>query len=110
MEGIKFYGSPWQPWYYDWAFNEQRGEKIKAKWDLIPEDTDVLITHGPPMGILDKTLESGHVGCEELVKAVHRIKPKLHIFGHIHEDHGELRLHGTHFVNAASCNLKYKPV
>lgn len=85
----KVWGSPWQPWFCDWAFNVQRGEKMKEKWDLIPSDTDVLITHGPPHGILDKNYEGQPCGCEELLKAVQeRVKPRLHIFGHIHEGYG----------------------
>jgi len=55
IDGVRFYGSPWQPWFYDWAFNLERGPEIRAKWDLIPEGTDVLITHGPPYGIGDLT-------------------------------------------------------
>jgi len=89
IEGVKFYGSPWQPRFFDWAFNLDRGEEIKKKWDLIPMDTDVLITHGPPYGILDLTHEGEKVGCEELMKAVLRVQPKIHIFGHIHEAYGE---------------------
>jgi Icc-related predicted phosphoesterase len=54
IEGINFYGSPWQPWFLDWAFNLPRGPKIAEKWSRIPSNTDVLITHGPPMGVLDK--------------------------------------------------------
>jgi Icc-related predicted phosphoesterase len=59
IEGLKFYGSPWQPEFHNWAFNLNRGEEIKKKWDLIPNDTDVLITHGPPYGILDKEAVNG---------------------------------------------------
>ncbi|MCK4490026.1 MAG: hypothetical protein KAU23_07180 [Anaerolineales bacterium] len=51
IDGTKFYGSPWQPWFYDWAFNLQRGPEIRSKWELIPEGIDILITHGPPYGI-----------------------------------------------------------
>lgn len=85
IDGVKFYGSPWQPRYFDWAFNVDRGEPLKVIWDKIPMDTDVLITHGPPHGILDMTFEKIMAGCEELLLAVQRIKPKIHIFGHIHE-------------------------
>lgn len=107
--GVKFYGSPWQPWFFDWAFNLPRGEHLREKWDLIPEDTDVLITHGPPMGILDLTTGGECVGCAELLVAVKRVKPKFHVFGHIHESYGEHTIHDTHFINASTCTRQYNP-
>ena len=66
--GVKFWGSPWQPWFYDWAFNLHRGAEIAAKWALIPDDVHVLITHGPPHGVLDVVDRPAgkHVGCEAL--------------------------------------------
>ena len=54
--GLKIYGSPWQPRFFDWAFNLNRGPEMAEKWAMIPEDIDVLITHGPPNGILDLVL------------------------------------------------------
>lgn len=107
IEGLKIWGSPIQPWFFDWAFNRQRGAEIAKHWALIPEDTDILVTHGPPYGILDKTDDGKLVGCEELIKVVERIRPKVHVFGHIHEAHGSLVKDGTHFVNASVLNLRY---
>lgn len=107
--GLKFWGSPWQPWFHNWAFNV-RGPSIKKYWDLIPDDTDVLVTHGPPKGILDLIPDGQHVGCPELTEAVQRIKPKLHVFGHIHHSHGRLDTDQTVFVNAAVCSEAYRPV
>lgn len=107
--GLKIYGSPWQPWFFDWAFNLKRGQEIKAKWDLIPKGTDILITHGPPMGILDKTSKGKSVGCEELNRRILEIKPKLHIFGHIHEAYGETLQNNISYINASNCDLSYKP-
>jgi Icc-related predicted phosphoesterase len=106
IEGVKFYGSPWQPWFLDWAFNLQRGAPLVEKWALIPEDVDVLITHGPPAGIGDKASD-GRVGCDDLLRRVEAIKPKLHIFGHIHEDRGIWKRGSTVFVNATTseCTL-----
>ncbi len=101
VEGIKIYGSPWQPWFHNWAFNLQRGEELKAKWDLIPEDTDILITHGPPMGILDKIWTGKLVGDEELTKRVEAIQPKLHLFGHIHEAAGQKQIGQTLYINGS---------
>ena len=110
VEGIKFYGSPRTPYFYNWAFNEQRGVDIRKWWDKIPEDTDILITHGPPWGILDRNLEGQLCGCEELEIAVKRIEPKYHIFGHIHEGYGFKKIGNTTYVNASSCNRDYKIV
>lgn len=75
---------------------------------MIPADTDVLITHGPPYGIKDYIYDGSNVGCEDLAAAVARIKPRLHVFGHIHEDYGQLIKDGTHYVNACNCTLSYK--
>ncbi|MBK04634.1 MAG: metallophosphoesterase [Deltaproteobacteria bacterium] len=109
IEGVKIYGSPWQPEFFNWAFNLPRGEPLKEKWEQIPDDTDILITHGPPYGILDKTARGEHVGCEELIKIVLKKKPAYHIFGHIHEAAGEIKQDGIHFINASLLNLQYKP-
>ena len=90
--GLNFWGSPVQPRFFNWAFNRDRGEDIKKHWDKIPEGTDVLITHGPPHGILDAAPRSvgfDHVGCKDLLNAVKKIKPTLHFFGHIHYSGGE---------------------
>lgn len=110
IDGVKFWGSPWQPKFYNWAFNLERGKELADKWALIPEDTDVLITHGPPYGILDFTQGHESVGCEELRKAVDRIKPKLHVFGHIHHSYGVYKGSDTTFVNACVCTEGYKPI
>lgn len=89
--GLKFWGSPHTPVFYNWAFNLPRGAKLAEKWAAIPEDTEVLITHGPPFGILDDTGQM-RVGCEDLRKRVSQLpKLKAHIFGHIHESPGVFR-------------------
>ena len=110
IDGVKFYGSPWQPWFYDWAFNLQRGPEIRAKWELIPEDTDVLITHGPPYGFGDLTTRGKNVGCTDLLETVERIKPAFHIFGHIHEGHGINSNETTTFINASICDHLFQAV
>lgn len=107
IDGLKFWGSPWQPEFCNWAFNLSRGDQLKAKWDLIPDDTDVLITHGPPHGILDQAGRNNHVGCKDLSDALVRVQPKLHVFGHIHYDAGYFDSGVTKFVNAALCNEQY---
>jgi Icc-related predicted phosphoesterase len=110
IDGMKFYGAPWQPTFYNWAFNLDRGDEIKQKWDMIDEDTDVLITHGPLFGYLDRVIEGEHVGCEELTKAVQRIKPKLHVCGHIHGGYGVDQIGSTLLVNASTCTERYDPI
>ena len=109
LEGIRFYGSPWQPWFCDWAFNLQRGPEIQQKWDLIPPDTDVLITHGPPYGHGDRTIRGELVGCQDLLDTIERIHPQLHVFGHIHEGFGLSENEHTVFINASSCDIRYRP-
>lgn len=110
IDGIKFYGAPWQPWFYDWAFNVHRGPDIKKKWDLIPDGIDVLITHGPVAGIHDVNSKGESMGCKDLLDAVLRIKPKLHICGHNHNGYGIKEFNGMTFINASSCNEKYLPI
>lgn len=102
IEGVRFYGSPWQPEFLNLAFNLPRGEPLRQKWMLIPADTDVLITHAPPHGIGDKTHGGSHVGCEDLLARVREIKPRLHVFGHIHESRGKFEVGDTLFVNACT--------
>jgi Icc-related predicted phosphoesterase len=110
LDGVCFYGSPWQPWFFDFAFNLQRGPQLKARWDLIPAGIDVLITHGPPIGILDQVRSGQNVGCEELLAALDRIRPRFHVFGHIHEGYGTLQHNGVSFLNASVNNERYQPV
>lgn len=110
IENLKIYGAPWQPRFFDWAFNLDRGPEMAEKWSLIPPDTDVLITHGPPNGILDRTPQGDFAGCEELRKKVEEIRPKAHVFGHIHYGYGTLERFGVRFVNASTCDESYKPV
>lgn len=110
IDGLKFYGSPWQPWFFNWAFNLRRGAPLKEKWEQIPDDTDILITHGPPHGILDKVMMGDKVGCEELLIRLGSLeKLKLHVFGHIHEACGIHEYQGIKMVNASTCTLSYKP-
>jgi len=110
IDGVRFWGSPWQPWFMDWAFNLQRGAEIRAKWDLIPDGIDVLITHGPPRGHGDLMVSGEHVGCDDLLDALRRVKPRLHVFGHIHEGYGTSHEGETTCVNASTCDVGYRPV
>jgi hypothetical protein len=111
IEGISIYGSPWQPWFYDWAFNLQRGPEIRRKWEAIPANVDILITHGPPIGHGDECVSGQRAGCVDLLYEIqHRIKPKFHVFGHIHEGYGVTTDGTTTFINASTCTIRYKPV
>jgi len=110
IEGIRFWGSPYSPEFFHWAFMYPRGTASDRYWDSIPEHLDVLITHTPPLGILDHTApHMVHLGCAELLDAVRSKKPKVHLFGHIHGGAGELKHEGIRFVNAAYLNERYKP-
>jgi Icc-related predicted phosphoesterase len=108
IDGIKFYGSPWQPEFHDWAFNLPRGEELAAKWEKIPDDVDILITHGPAYGILDYAPIGGHVGCEELYRKIAEVKPKIHVCGHIHDSYGQKTMGGIEFLNASTLNDRYE--
>lgn len=113
IENLKIYGAPWQPRFFDWAFNLNRGAELAEKWKLIPADADVLITHGPPFGILDEVPRACGVentGCEELRKRVEEVRPRLHVFGHIHCGYGRAKNFGVQFVNASVCDESYAPV
>lgn len=128
---MKIWGSPVQPWFHNWAYNRHRTQEaatehypwIKPHWDLIPVDTEILVTHGPPHGILDqvnnrlrndydpkKDGSSGlRVGCEELLKKINETNVKLHVFGHIHEGRGFHYEGDRTFVNASSLDRSYYP-
>lgn len=110
-EGVKFYGSPWQPWFQNWAYNapefDEGEEFLSSKFDLIPEGIDVLITHSPPKGVLD-FVGRRNVGSHSLMRNVQRVMPKHHVFGHIHHGYGTKEIHGVNFINAAQCDHKNK--
>lgn len=130
--GLKFWGSPITPFFHAWAFNRHAAD-IEPHWDLIPDDTQVLITHGPPRDILDgvpqyqktrigfdqhyrpmfskQLLTMEHVGCPELLERIKKLTQlKLHVFGHIHEGYGLWNENGIQFVNASIMDGDYKPV
>ena len=126
IDGLSIHGSPWQPEFMHWAFNVPRGS-LTRYWDLIPPGLDILVTHGPPCSILDQRVPPGkrrlapwedeepfagseHVGCEELLAAVERTRPRVHVFGHIHRGYGTSRIGHTAFYNASLCNEAYQPI
>lgn len=121
IAGIRFWGSPITPRFYDWSFMKESGPAMKQHWTKIPEDVDVLITHGPPFGIMDavdgstqdgnsstgKSEGTVNTGCPDLLERVKKITPSYHLFGHIHEGYGQQTEHGINFVNASSMNSGY---
>lgn len=130
IDGVKFHGSPITPWFYNWAWNRARGdqqqvmyfrglvksvEPIKPHWDMIPDDTNVLITHGPVEGILDIVPNMDgtpreRVGCKDLYDKVMSLdKLKIHICGHIHHSHGSFYFHNKQFYNVSICDEQYAP-
>lgn len=111
IEGINFWGSPITPTFNNWYFMAERDEEIQNKyWSKITRNTDVLIVHGPPYGIRDEavTLNTGHVGCSDLLWTVKQLKPRFCIFGHIHSAHGITKTKDTIFVNASVLDEEYK--
>lgn len=116
IDGISFWGSPVQPRFFNWAFNRDRGEDIKKHWDMVPQGTHVLITHGPAYGYCDEAPRMGsitdleHTGCQDLLEAINSIRPRAHIFGHIHCGHGMECNESTVFLNCSICNESYRTV
>ena len=109
VAGLRIWGSPWTPAFCGWAFNQPRGAESRQRWRLIPSDTDILLTHGPPLGHGDETSRRVRAGCLDLLDEIQtRIKPRYHCFGHIHEGHGVTTDGTTTFVNASTCNLRYQ--
>ena len=112
-QGIKIFGSPYTPEFFTWAYMRPR-EELDKYWQTIPDAIDILITHGPPKGILDvardiDTREPVHVGSKSLARHVkERIRPRFHAFGHIHDslmkqNFGTLKLGETLYINCACC-------
>ena len=110
INGINIWGSPITPWFFNWAFNRKRGIQIAKHWELIPQDTDLLITHGPVHGIHDSVINGIHVGCKDLEVKVKEIRPQVHVCGHIHEAYGSIRREGIRYINACVLNERYELV
>lgn len=113
IDGLRFWGSPWTPEFMDWAFMLGRGQPLNDRWKLIPDDTDVLITHGPPKDIADEVslgFRCQNVGCTDLKFRIAQLSLTAHIFGHIHEGYGEYQRGDTRFINASTCNARYEPI
>lgn len=112
VDGLHLYGSPWQPVFCDWAFNAY-DEDLEERFQHIPGGLDLLITHGPPYGILDESaydFKIKNIGSKVLLDHVKRAKPRVHVFGHAHGNPGQKQIGDTLFINAAICNPKYVPI
>jgi Icc-related predicted phosphoesterase len=118
IDGLKFYGSPATPRFYDWEWNYNRGEDIAKEWSKIPEDVNILITHGPPYGTLDMVEDTIfnrgrdlHQGCKDLKNRQSNLKElKCHLFGHLHSDGSKIvKFNNVIYGNAAICTEQYQP-
>jgi Icc-related predicted phosphoesterase len=120
IEGLNIFGSAYTPEFCNWAFNVPRGQALKDKWAQIPDNTDILITHGPPMGILDNVSKFNHatgemivehVGCLDLYNRIQELpKLRLQVFGHLHDGYGHIEIKGVDYLNASICTEDYKPI
>lgn len=108
IAGVKFYGSPYTPRFYSWGYQYDRNPEADVRWAKIPEGTHVVVTHGPPNGILDEATDKDDymklvaAGCSALKRRLFEIKPQVHVFGHIHDWFGVYQTVNTTFVNASS--------
>ena len=121
--GVKFYGTPYQPYFCGWAFNVPDSNKLTDIYNMIPEDTDVFLTHCPPYGILDQSHRPNcynptgeeHLGSMELKellaeKSLYNKQPRVVAFGHIHGDGGKkMQIGNTLYINASLCDENYEP-
>jgi calcineurin-like phosphoesterase family protein len=115
IDGVKFWGSPWTPWFHGdhWAFNKQRGAELKEVWNQIPFDADVVVSHGGAArtGMLNVTADYLEVGCEDLKSVISKLPNlKLHVHGHIHEGGGYFQNGNVLHLNASVVNERYNVV
>lgn len=112
IDGVTFWGSPWTPWFFDWAFNAPKGPGGEAflaeRYATIPEGTDVLVVHGPPAGFGDTTASGLRVGSRAQLDAIDRVQPAVCVFGHIHEDRGAWTRGATQLANVSVVDLQYQ--
>jgi Icc-related predicted phosphoesterase len=111
--GLRIWGTPWQPWFFDWAFNAPRrnGEEFLAsKFETIPAGNNIVVAHGPPHGYGDRTSRAEHVGSAAMTAALERVQPQLMVCGHIHEGYGRFDLGATKIVNASLVDEDYRPI
>lgn len=109
--GLRVWGSPWTPVFGRWAWQRAKGEQMAQKWRAIEDGLDVLVTHGPPHGHGDRTFWGPRAGCKPLLERVREVRPRVHLFGHIHEGHGSGWIDdvegddGTRWFNVATVKM-----
>jgi hypothetical protein len=111
---LRLWGSPWTPWFYDWAFNAPRHDSeeefLTECYAAVGDDTDVLLIHGPPRGYGDLTARGKRAGSAALLRLVDRVRPALCVFGHIHEARGSWTRGSSILANVSAVDLQYRPV
>jgi Icc-related predicted phosphoesterase len=107
INGIKIFGSSMTPEFGNWAFMQSKTQ-AERYWRNAPDEVDLLVTHGPPRGILDENRAGEPCGCPSLLSYVERVKPKVHCFGHIHESYGSYTNEDTLFYNVSTMNIDYE--
>jgi len=110
IDNINFWGSPYIPDDNNWAFSKNRGKQISEHWDKIPVDTNILITHSPPFGIMDELDNKLMVGCKNLKGRLKKLQLSHHIFGHVHNEYGKTKISKTLFVNSSSIDESYRVI
>jgi len=112
IDGVRFWGSPITPRFFDWSFMREPGADIDKHWRLIPENTQILVTHGPVWGVLDLVDrgegETENTGCEFLARRVEQVQPRYHVFGHIHEGYGQEKKGTTTYLNVSTMDKHYR--
>lgn len=106
--GKCIYGIPQQLRFCDWAFNTDETD-LERRFNLIPDGVDILVTHGPPHGVLDKNQRGINCGSVALYNWINKYQPRLVVTGHIHEGYGIAMVGNTLVVNASTCTADYKP-
>ena len=114
LKDKKIYGTPWSPIFMNWAFMLYSDE-LEYYYNKIPNGIDLLISHCPPYGILDTSynvvkMDLEHYGSKELLSVVTKVSPKHHIFGHLHDGYGDIKINNTHYYNVSICNDSYNPI
>jgi len=109
LDGLQYWGSPVSPDLLNWAFGRQRAS-LEPHWAAMPADVDILITHTPPLGILDQSSSQRSLGCAALRQRVDELPPRYHVFGHIHASYGRIAANGTTFFNASIMDTRLGPV
>lgn len=107
INGLNIFCTPMIPKVGDWAFGYSDIQKEQVYENARQYPIDIVVSHGPPLGILDET---AHYGCPILKEFIQDIKPKYHLFGHCHGNYGQVEIDGIKYINASTCNMNYHPV